>query len=98
VFATADVMAAGIMAGIREAGRRIPEDVSIVGFDDLNWCQLTSPRLTTIHQNMRRKGQLAADLMVTLLEGGRVKERNLILPVHLVERESVCSMQKRKTP
>ena len=96
VFATADVMAAGIMAGIREGGRRIPEDVSIVGFDDLNWCQLTSPRLTTIHQNMRRKGQLAADLMVTLLEGGRVKEHNIILPVHLVERESVFSLQKRK--
>ncbi len=96
VFATADVMAAGIMAGLRQGGRRVPEEVSIVGFDDLNWCQLTSPCLTTIHQNMRRKGQLAADLMVTLLEGGRVRERNITLPVHLVERESVCSPIKRK--
>lgn len=96
VFATADVMAAGIMAGIRQGGRRVPEEISIMGFDDLNWCQLTSPGLTTIHQNMRRKGQLAADLMVTLLEGGRVKEHNIILSVHLVERESVCSLQKHK--
>jgi DNA-binding LacI/PurR family transcriptional regulator len=41
VFATADVMAAGIMSGILRADAAWPEDVSIVGFDDLNWCQLT---------------------------------------------------------
>jgi len=53
IFATADLLAAGVMTGIREGGKSVPEDYSIVGFDDLNWCRLTNPNLTTIRQNTR---------------------------------------------
>lgn len=96
VFATADILAAGIMSGLRQSGKRVPDDISIIGFDDLDWCRLTSPMLTTVHQNTHRKGQLAADLMVSLLEGGHVIERNITLPVHLVERESVSVIPHKK--
>jgi len=89
VFAAADLIAAGVMAGIRREGRRVPEDYSIIGFDDLDYARLTSPTLTTVRQNTRLKGQLAADLMASMLEDGHAGARNIKLPVHLVERGSV---------
>ncbi|MCL2378625.1 MAG: LacI family transcriptional regulator [Defluviitaleaceae bacterium] len=93
IFATSDWLAAGLMAGIRSNGKSIPDDYSIIGFDDLNVCQLTFPRLTTIRQNTRLKGQLAADMMVSMLENGTV-EQNTTLPVYLVERDSVRPPKK----
>lgn len=86
---TADIMAAGIMAGLHERGIRIPEDISVIGFDDINICQLTTPTLTTIHQDMNLKGRLAVDFMLQLLEGRPLEKSEITLPTHLVERHSV---------
>lgn len=86
---TADIMAAGIMAALHEKGVRIPEDISVVGFDDINICQLTTPTLTTIHQDMNLKGRLAVDFMLQLLEGRPLEKSEITLPTHLVERHSV---------
>ncbi|MDR2654878.1 MAG: LacI family transcriptional regulator [Oscillospiraceae bacterium] len=92
VFATADILAAGIMSGIQQAGRKVPEDFSIVGFDDIDWCRMTMPTLTTVHQDAKQKGEISAERMITLLNGGEILEQNKILPVRLVERESVRSI------
>lgn len=92
VVATADVMAAGIMTGLREIGKRIPDDISIVGFDDISLCQMITPPLTTVHQDINLKGKLAVNLMLQLLDGKQATERQLILPTTLVERESVRSL------
>ncbi|MDF2539148.1 MAG: transcriptional regulator, LacI family [Herbinix sp.] len=89
VFATADIMAAGIMAGIHEAGKKVPDDISVIGFDDINLCQLTSPKLTTIHQDAPLKGKLAVNFLMNLLENKKIEEREVILPISLVERNSV---------
>lgn len=89
IFATADILAAGIMAGLQQSGKHVPEDVSIIGFDDINLCQLTTPPLTTIHQDATLKGELAVDFMIKRLEGVNIKKREVILPVSLVERDSV---------
>ena len=89
IFATADLLAAGIMSGLQQAGRMVPRDISVVGFDDIDWCRMTMPMLTTVHQNADRKGRLAAEYMLRLLEGGEVEDHNLTLPVQLVERDSV---------
>ncbi|AGB17938.1 LacI family DNA-binding transcriptional regulator [Thermoanaerobacterium thermosaccharolyticum] len=89
IFATADIMAVGIMSGLQEMGVRIPDDISIIGFDDLDISRITSPRLTTIHQDAEKKGLIAAEMMITYLKEHNVKNRKVILPVHLVERESV---------
>lgn len=91
VFATADVMAAGIMSGLQQTGMRVPQDFSVVGFDDINWCRLTMPMLTTIHQDAAQKGQLAAEFMTHLLEGEPLREHRVVLPVHLVSRGSVAA-------
>ncbi|MDR1736145.1 MAG: LacI family transcriptional regulator [Oscillospiraceae bacterium] len=89
IFSTADILAAGIVAGLRDMGIRIPEDKSIVGFDDNYLCQITHPRLTTVHQDAEEKGVIAIELMVAQLAGKPIRERNITLPVHLIERESV---------
>jgi LacI family transcriptional regulator len=89
IFATADIMAGWIMKGIIQSGRRIPEDISIVGFDDIPNSQLISPSLTTICQNIEKKGQIAAGIMADYLEGIEKQPRNITMPINLIERDSV---------
>jgi LacI family transcriptional regulator len=89
IFASADILAAGIMAGLRETGANVPGDKSIVGFDDNYLCHITYPRLTTIHQDAEEKGVIAAEMLIAQLKGKPIREKNIILPVRLVERESV---------
>jgi LacI family transcriptional regulator len=96
VFATADIMAAGIMAGLQQCGRMVPRDISVIGFDDINWCRLTMPMLTTIRQDAHKKGEIAAQCMLRLLGGKTVEQRNCILPVQLKIRESVAKLENRE--
>jgi len=92
VVTSADILAAGIMAGLNECGIRVPEDKSIVGFDDNYLARLTLPALTTVHQDADRKGILATDMLLKQIAKDPIPQRNVILPVRLVERGSV---QKR---
>lgn len=89
IFAMADVLAAGLITGLCENGRRVPDDVSIVGFDDLNIARLINPQLTTVHQDVLLRGYQAAELLVSAIERGARVERSLAMPVRLVERKSV---------
>lgn len=89
IFATADILAAGIITGLKQSGKRVPEDISIIGFDDINLCNLVSPALTTIHQDALLKGKLAVNYMIDKLEKIHIPKRETILPVRLIERESV---------
>lgn len=92
IFATADILAAGIITGLKQAGKRVPEDISIVGFDDINLCNLVSPALTTIHQDAPLKGRLAVNYMIDKLEKTPINSREVILPIRLVERDSVITI------
>lgn len=92
IVASADILAAGIMLGLREKGVDVPRDKSIVGFDDNYLSQLTNPRLTTIHQDAEQKGVLATEMILAQLSGKPVEEHSVILPVSLVERESVRNL------
>lgn len=89
---TADLMAAGIMTGLRVNGLRIPDDISIVGFDDINIAQLITPPLTTIRQDMSLKGRLAADFMLQRLSGTPLDTMEVTLPTKLIERNSVKAL------
>lgn len=86
IFATADILAAGIVRGIQEAGFSVPGDKSVIGFDDLYLSEITNPPLTTIHQDAEEKGVVAAGMMVDFLEGKEPDSRNIIMPISLVER------------
>lgn len=92
IFSTADILAAGIITGLRKKGVRVPEDKSIIGFDDNYLCQSTYPTLTTVHQDAEEKGIMAIELMLAQLMGKPIRERKIILPVSLVERESVRAL------
>lgn len=90
VFATADVLAIGIMAGLAEAGVSVPAEISIVGFDDLELSGYTSPGLTTIAQDMPAKVAEAARIILDEIEGGEGPRAPVSLGVQLVERGTVA--------
>ena len=94
IFASADILAAGIMAGLAERGVSVPRDKSVVGFDDNYLSQLTVPGLTTIHQDAEQKGILATDMILKQLFRQPVEEKNVILPVRLVVRGSVRTLNQ----
>jgi LacI family transcriptional regulator len=90
VFATADILAAGIITGLTERNRSVPQDMSVVGFDNTVFSRVSNPPLTTIHQDAEEKGSIAAEVMVDCLEKKALPDnRNIILPVSLIERASV---------
>ena len=93
IFASADILAAGIIAGLSDRGVSVPADKSVIGFDDNYLSQLTIPGLTTIHQDADRKGVLATDMILKQLRNEPIREKNIILPVHLVERGSVLPLR-----
>ena len=71
-------------------GRRVPDDFSIVSFDDVNLAQLSDPSLTTVHQDIAEKGRAAVQMILDALNGKEGKQES-ILPIHLVERDSVAA-------
>jgi hypothetical protein len=87
VFAANDRMALGVYRAAYEAGRRIPEDVSVVGFDNLGFSAYLTPPLTTVEQPAHRLGVLAGRAVLALLSGGR--PTNQVLPCGLLARASV---------
>lgn len=86
VFAASDNMAAGALRTIRAQGRSVPEDVAVVGFDDLPIARHTSPPLTSVNQPIQALGHEMAKMLVGLVNGERPS--SLILPTRLTVRES----------
>lgn len=91
VFAANDVMALGAMKAIKREGLRIPDDVAVVGFDDIPLAQHIEPTLTTVHQPIYHLGRLAAETLVNNLKEGRHEGAwgvRQVLRTRLVIRES----------
>jgi len=88
VAAANDLMAIGAMEALRHAGRRIPQDVAVVGFDDITFASLVSPALTTVAQPKYRMGQLAMERLLELMDGADEGGRQTVLIPQLVVRES----------
>ncbi len=87
-FCTADLIAAGLLAGLHKLGKRIPEDISVMGFDNLSISTMVYPALTTVDQSIAQKGRLAGDLIASILTK-RETARQTIVPTTIVERDSV---------
>lgn len=88
VFVASDLMATGAMSVLRDAGRAIPDDVAVIGFDDSMLAPTTVPPLTTIHQPVEELGQRMAELLLAQLRGESVPPGGEILPTELVIRAS----------
>ncbi|HOU13353.1 MAG TPA: LacI family DNA-binding transcriptional regulator [Anaerolineae bacterium] len=86
VFANSDLMAVGAINALHEQGRRVPEDVAVVGYDDLSIAMFNNPPLTTISQNLPLVGKLLAQNLIQYIETGVVT--NVTIPAKLVVRES----------
>lgn len=89
-FVTADVITMGLIKGLQQNHIRIPEDVSIVSFDDVYFARMAHPALTTIHQDIGEKGRQAVQLVLDAAKSNEHHHTECILPLSLVERESVC--------
>jgi LacI family transcriptional regulator len=88
VFAHNDLMAVGVLDGLRATGRTVPDDVAVIGFDDIDIAAHTQPALTTIHQPSREMGEAAATMLLSHLSGGPARDEPLVLPTSLVIRDS----------
>lgn len=92
VFCTSDEMAIGLMRTLLSAGLKVPDDISVAGFDDIEFAAVAEPALTTIHQPRRELGQAAASVLIDLLQG-RPSPKRIRLQTELVLRESVAPLQ-----
>lgn len=88
VFAHNDLTAVGVLDGLRQAGRTVPDDVAVVGFDDISIAAHTRPSLTTVRQPSREMGEAAAKLLLSRLSGEELPDGPLVVPTELVVRES----------
>lgn len=86
VFAASDVLAMSAIQALQAAGRNVPNDVSVVGYDNIGLASLLTPQLTTIDQNIRLGGELLVDVLLQKLEGKLVRTQHT--PTELVIRES----------
>jgi LacI family transcriptional regulator len=84
-----DISALGAMNALREAGRKVPEDVSVIGFDDIEFASLAFPALTTIRQPMHEMGATAAELLLRKLANDESVQNMRVRP-ELIVRASTC--------
>lgn len=93
VFVASDQMAVGALHALQHAGIRVPDDVGIIGFDDLPSATTTTPQLTSVHMPIQQKGMRAAELLIDLIEGITKEPRHILLPTKLVIRQSCGGSQ-----
>lgn len=93
-FADNDVIALGAMKALNEKGIRIPEDVSMIGFDDLPFCEISSPRLTTIRVSKQEMGQIAVRRMKELIVSGGGAKQKIQVCTQFMERDSVRDLTR----
>ena len=91
-FATADLIACGIIKGLQERGLRVPEDLSVIGFDDSLPSRLITPALTTMGQDIRGKADAAVQLLMQAIGDREFRQADLVQTAKLVERQSVGSV------
>ncbi|MGF9916112.1 LacI family DNA-binding transcriptional regulator [Paenibacillus ehimensis] len=92
VFAQNDLMALGAISALKESGIRVPNDIAVVGYDDIELCTFFSPYLTTIHQPIKETAKLTCDRLVGLLHAKQPAERRQMkIAPNLVIRESCGS-------
>lgn len=88
IFAANDMTAVGALQALQESGVRVPEQIALVGFDDLPNAIQVSPQLTTVRQPLLQKGMTATNLLLDLIEGTVEGPRHILLPTQLVVRQT----------
>jgi DNA-binding LacI/PurR family transcriptional regulator len=88
VFVASDLMACGALRALRAAGRRVPQDVAVVGFEDSPWARHADPPLTSVHQPVDEMGRRMVELLVARITGRPIADSHVLLDTQLVRRAS----------
>ena len=88
IFASNDVMAMGAMDAVRNRGLRLPEDISILGFDDIPQAAVIRPALTTVRQPLEQMGRVATQMLLDILKNPESEADQIRLPTELIIRGS----------
>lgn len=88
IFSMNDEMAIGAMQTFKNQGLRIPEDISVTGFDDISYSKYSDPSLTTISQPAEEMGKMAMDMLLKVIEGEPLSQRECVLPTEFIIRKS----------
>ncbi|MNI10636.1 HTH-type transcriptional regulator DegA [compost metagenome] len=95
IFAFSDVTAMGLIRGLHDIGLHVPNDISVVGFDDIFYAHYMIPSLTTIKQDVVSKGQIAVTMLLDQIKGNNSSmKRSVVLPVSLTVRQSTIPYKK----
>jgi LacI family transcriptional regulator, galactose operon repressor len=96
IFAHSDVIALGVISAIRKGGLCTPEDISVVGYDDIDEAAYFYPPLTTVVYPKQKMGENAARILIDLIQGTRPPEpQTILLETRLVERASTAALQRK---
>lgn len=95
IFASNDVMAMGAMDAVRNRGLRIPDDISIVGFDDIPQAEFVRPALTTVRQPLEKMGRVATQMLLDRLENPNKVPERIELPTELIVRNSTMPLVEK---
>jgi len=96
VFVCNDLMCIGALSAAHQAGVRVPQDISLIGFDDIELARFASPALSTIAQPKHRIGVAAVDMVLERIQGGRVQARQVILQPELIVRNSTARINQQE--
>jgi DNA-binding LacI/PurR family transcriptional regulator len=88
IFVAGDLMACGVLRVLREAGVRVPQDVTVIGFEDAPVARQTDPPLTTVRRPVEQMGRRMAELLLTRIRDEPVQDSHVLLDPHLVRRAS----------
>lgn len=92
LFAANDILALGALRALKEAGYRVPEDISLVGFDDMSFCDMSEPPLTTVHVYNQQMGSAAVKRLVELIEQPAAEIQKTYISTKLVVRKSTRAL------
>lgn len=95
IFASNDVMAMGVMEAVRDQGLRIPQDISILGFDNVPQATQVTPALTTVQQPLEQMGRMATQILLDRLKNPGAAARRIELPTELIVRASTSVPKDR---
>ena len=89
IVSSSDLMAIGAMKYIQQIGYKVPEDVSIIGFDDLQLCEIVTPKLSSIRQDYELIGKKSCELLIEKMNKKAIKLKPFVVDTQLILRESV---------
>ena len=91
-----DLIAKGMLKAIRDYGLKIPDDISVMGFDNIMFSEFFCPPLTTIKVPKKKMGIKGMNMFLDIFEGKKVNNEHVVLPTDIIERESTTSPKLKK--